>query len=220
MRRCCITPKHLRGKSRNAEKTHLKIRVLSLNCVFLFLCLGWGLCAAKAQYPIADMVKMLKEQGKTVRWVPLLMLYLILNTITSASLSSSINLFRKWQVNLYHSHDTSSTKQWGFDLLQQVWYPPSGWSYARSIECPLGWSWCSLRYCPGDGRDQWRLPRQTLFKINSSEKCYFYCDVVITLARQCRIELLDQFLCIKHVHISSTLGAEVCEHVWIFWHAM
>lgn len=31
------------------------------------LYLGWGLCAAKAQYPIADMVKMLKEQGKTVR---------------------------------------------------------------------------------------------------------------------------------------------------------
>lgn len=31
--------------------------------------LGWGLCAAKAQYPIADMVKMLKEQGKTVRLV-------------------------------------------------------------------------------------------------------------------------------------------------------
>uniref|UniRef100_A0A674NFJ7 proton-translocating NAD(P)(+) transhydrogenase n=1 Tax=Takifugu rubripes TaxID=31033 RepID=A0A674NFJ7_TAKRU len=29
---------------------------------------GWGLCAAKAQYPIADMVKMLSEQGKTVRF--------------------------------------------------------------------------------------------------------------------------------------------------------
>uniref|UniRef100_A0A4W6BVZ8 proton-translocating NAD(P)(+) transhydrogenase n=1 Tax=Lates calcarifer TaxID=8187 RepID=A0A4W6BVZ8_LATCA len=29
---------------------------------------GWGLCAAKAQYPIADMVKMLREQGKTVRF--------------------------------------------------------------------------------------------------------------------------------------------------------
>uniref|UniRef100_A0A673KWD8 NAD(P) transhydrogenase, mitochondrial n=1 Tax=Sinocyclocheilus rhinocerous TaxID=307959 RepID=A0A673KWD8_9TELE len=28
----------------------------------------WGLCAAKAQYPIADMVKMLREQGKTVRF--------------------------------------------------------------------------------------------------------------------------------------------------------
>ncbi|XP_076143900.1 NAD(P) transhydrogenase, mitochondrial [Alosa pseudoharengus] len=29
---------------------------------------GWGLCAAKAQYPIADMVKMLCEQGKSVRF--------------------------------------------------------------------------------------------------------------------------------------------------------
>ncbi|ROL42140.1 NAD(P) transhydrogenase, mitochondrial [Anabarilius grahami] len=29
---------------------------------------SWGLCAAKAQYPIADMVKMLREQGKTVRF--------------------------------------------------------------------------------------------------------------------------------------------------------
>uniref|UniRef100_A0A674B9X2 NAD(P) transhydrogenase, mitochondrial n=1 Tax=Salmo trutta TaxID=8032 RepID=A0A674B9X2_SALTR len=29
---------------------------------------GWGLCAAKAQYPIADMVKMLVEQGKSVRF--------------------------------------------------------------------------------------------------------------------------------------------------------
>ncbi|XP_015671704.1 NAD(P) transhydrogenase, mitochondrial [Protobothrops mucrosquamatus] len=29
---------------------------------------GWGLCAAKAQYPIADLVKMLNEQGKKVRF--------------------------------------------------------------------------------------------------------------------------------------------------------
>ncbi|XP_043533343.1 NAD(P) transhydrogenase, mitochondrial-like [Chiloscyllium plagiosum] len=29
---------------------------------------GWGLCAAKAQYPIADMVKMLIEQGKQIRF--------------------------------------------------------------------------------------------------------------------------------------------------------
>lgn len=42
--------------------------MLLLLC-FLFFCLylGWGLCAAKAQYPIADMVKMLQEQGKVVR---------------------------------------------------------------------------------------------------------------------------------------------------------
>lgn len=30
---------------------------------------GYGLCAAKAQYPIADLVKMLSEQGKKVRSV-------------------------------------------------------------------------------------------------------------------------------------------------------
>lgn len=30
---------------------------------------GYGLCAAKAQYPIADLVKMLAEQGKKVRSV-------------------------------------------------------------------------------------------------------------------------------------------------------
>uniref|UniRef100_A0A4W3K0F9 NAD(P) transhydrogenase, mitochondrial n=1 Tax=Callorhinchus milii TaxID=7868 RepID=A0A4W3K0F9_CALMI len=29
---------------------------------------GWGLCAAKAQYPIADMVKMLSEMGKNIRF--------------------------------------------------------------------------------------------------------------------------------------------------------
>lgn len=37
------------------------------NARVVSLYLGWGLCAAKAQYPIADMVKMLKEQGKVVR---------------------------------------------------------------------------------------------------------------------------------------------------------
>lgn len=50
----------------------------------MFLCLGWGLCAAKAQYPIADMVKMLREQGKTVRWLSTLFIYFI-HTITAAS---------------------------------------------------------------------------------------------------------------------------------------
>ncbi|MGH0152274.1 UNVERIFIED_CONTAM: hypothetical protein FKN15_075607 [Acipenser sinensis] len=32
---------------------------------------GYGLCAAKAQYPIAELVKMLQEQGKKVRYVAL-----------------------------------------------------------------------------------------------------------------------------------------------------
>lgn len=38
-----------------------------LHIVIVLFLQGWGLCAAKAQYPIADMVKMLCEQGKTVR---------------------------------------------------------------------------------------------------------------------------------------------------------
>lgn len=29
---------------------------------------GYGLCAAKAQYPIAELVKMLREAGKSVRY--------------------------------------------------------------------------------------------------------------------------------------------------------
>lgn len=37
--------------------------------MFLAFPAGYGLCAAKAQYPIADLVKMLTEQGKKVRYV-------------------------------------------------------------------------------------------------------------------------------------------------------
>lgn len=37
--------------------------------MFLAFPAGYGLCAAKAQYPIADLVKMLTEQGKKVRCV-------------------------------------------------------------------------------------------------------------------------------------------------------
>lgn len=29
---------------------------------------GYGLCAAKAQYPIAELVKLLQDAGKTVRY--------------------------------------------------------------------------------------------------------------------------------------------------------
>lgn len=29
---------------------------------------GYGLCVAKAQYPLAEMVKLLKEKGKNVRF--------------------------------------------------------------------------------------------------------------------------------------------------------
>lgn len=50
---------------------HLSCNVRSLLTVTVVLnCLsGYGLCAAKAQYPIAELVKMLKEAGKDVRWV-------------------------------------------------------------------------------------------------------------------------------------------------------
>lgn len=34
---------------------------------FFWIFSGYGLCAAKAQYPIADLVKQLKERGKNVR---------------------------------------------------------------------------------------------------------------------------------------------------------
>lgn len=35
--------------------------------LFLKSLLGYGLCAAKAQYPIAELVKMLSDAGKKVR---------------------------------------------------------------------------------------------------------------------------------------------------------
>lgn len=39
----------------------------SLPVVVLKSLLGYGLCAAKAQYPIAELVKMLRDAGKKVR---------------------------------------------------------------------------------------------------------------------------------------------------------
>lgn len=45
------------------------LQVFYVCSLYIFVFLGWGLCAAKAQYPIADMVKMLTEQGKDVRWM-------------------------------------------------------------------------------------------------------------------------------------------------------
>lgn len=47
------------------ERTHEPHRVSTLSPRS---CLpGYGLCAAKAQYPIAELVKMLTEAGKSVR---------------------------------------------------------------------------------------------------------------------------------------------------------
>lgn len=43
------------------------IKALCACEIYLYFPAGYGLCAAKAQYPIADLVKMLTEQGKNVR---------------------------------------------------------------------------------------------------------------------------------------------------------
>lgn len=38
------------------------------NSMFIFVYLGYGLCVAKAQYPLAEMVDLLKAKGKKVRF--------------------------------------------------------------------------------------------------------------------------------------------------------
>ncbi|RXN16417.1 NAD(P) mitochondrial-like protein [Labeo rohita] len=61
------------GKPMEIVGTHTEVNVeQSIDMIkeanSIIITPGWGLCAAKAQYPIADMVKMLREQGKTVRF--------------------------------------------------------------------------------------------------------------------------------------------------------
>uniref|UniRef100_A0A672GPA2 proton-translocating NAD(P)(+) transhydrogenase n=1 Tax=Salarias fasciatus TaxID=181472 RepID=A0A672GPA2_SALFA len=61
------------GKPMEIVGTHTEVNVdQSIDIIkeanSIIITPGWGLCAAKAQYPIADMVKMLREQGKTVRF--------------------------------------------------------------------------------------------------------------------------------------------------------
>uniref|UniRef100_A0A6Q2XRE8 proton-translocating NAD(P)(+) transhydrogenase n=1 Tax=Esox lucius TaxID=8010 RepID=A0A6Q2XRE8_ESOLU len=61
------------GKPMEITGTHTEVNVdqsveLIKEANSIIITPGWGLCAAKAQYPIADMVKMLVEQGKTVRF--------------------------------------------------------------------------------------------------------------------------------------------------------
>ncbi|XP_046897290.1 NAD(P) transhydrogenase, mitochondrial-like [Hypomesus transpacificus] len=61
------------GKPMEIVGTHTEVNVdqsieLIREASSIIITPGWGLCAAKAQYPIADMVKMLTEQGKTVRF--------------------------------------------------------------------------------------------------------------------------------------------------------
>ncbi|XP_063044425.1 NAD(P) transhydrogenase, mitochondrial-like isoform X2 [Engraulis encrasicolus] len=61
------------GKPMEIVGTHTEVNVeQSIDMIkeanSIIITPGWGLCAAKAQYPIADMVKMLCEQGKSVRF--------------------------------------------------------------------------------------------------------------------------------------------------------
>ncbi|KAK9959207.1 hypothetical protein ABG768_011278 [Culter alburnus] len=61
------------GKPMEIVGTHTEVNVeqsieMIKEASSIIITPGWGLCAAKAQYPIADMVKMLREQGKTVRF--------------------------------------------------------------------------------------------------------------------------------------------------------
>uniref|UniRef100_A0AAX7VNK3 proton-translocating NAD(P)(+) transhydrogenase n=1 Tax=Astatotilapia calliptera TaxID=8154 RepID=A0AAX7VNK3_ASTCA len=67
------TTSTLGGKPMEIVGTHTEVNVDQTIDIIkeannIIITPGWGLCAAKAQYPIADMVKMLKEQGKTVRF--------------------------------------------------------------------------------------------------------------------------------------------------------
>uniref|UniRef100_W5N6D3 NAD(P) transhydrogenase, mitochondrial n=1 Tax=Lepisosteus oculatus TaxID=7918 RepID=W5N6D3_LEPOC len=61
------------GKPMEIVGTHTEVNVeqsveMIKEASSIIITPGWGLCAAKAQYPIADMVKMLREQGKAVRF--------------------------------------------------------------------------------------------------------------------------------------------------------
>ncbi|XP_078283624.1 nicotinamide nucleotide transhydrogenase 2 [Rhinoraja longicauda] len=61
------------GKPKEIVGTHTEVNVdqvieMIREADSIIITPGWGLCAAKAQYPIADMVKMLVEQGKKVRF--------------------------------------------------------------------------------------------------------------------------------------------------------
>lgn len=67
------TTSTLGGKPMEIVGTHTEVNVdqtidIIKEANTVIITPGWGLCAAKAQYPIADMVKMLREQGKTVRF--------------------------------------------------------------------------------------------------------------------------------------------------------
>lgn len=61
------------GKPMEIEGTHSEVNVdgcveLIKNAKNIIICPGYGLCVAKAQYPIAEMVTFLKSKGKKVRF--------------------------------------------------------------------------------------------------------------------------------------------------------
>uniref|UniRef100_A0AAX7VCZ8 proton-translocating NAD(P)(+) transhydrogenase n=1 Tax=Astatotilapia calliptera TaxID=8154 RepID=A0AAX7VCZ8_ASTCA len=61
------------GKPMEITGTHTEVNVdqtveMIKEAQNIIITPGYGLCAAKAQYPIADLVKMLKEAGKSVRF--------------------------------------------------------------------------------------------------------------------------------------------------------
>lgn len=61
------------GKPMEITGTHTEINIDSAvenikNAKDIIIVPGYGLCVAKAQYPIAEMVAALKSKGKTVRF--------------------------------------------------------------------------------------------------------------------------------------------------------
>lgn len=61
------------GKPMAIEGTHTEVTVdntveMIRNAKNIIIVPGYGLCVAKAQYPIAEMVSDLKKQGKNVRF--------------------------------------------------------------------------------------------------------------------------------------------------------
>lgn len=61
------------GKPMEITGTHTEINIdaaadMIKNARRIIIVPGYGLCVAKAQYPIAEMVNTLKEMGKTVRF--------------------------------------------------------------------------------------------------------------------------------------------------------
>lgn len=65
---------NLNSKLRQQIKVNIVCKIIFILHVVLFS--GYGLCAAKAQYPIAELVKMLSDAGKKVRYRVMKMIHL------------------------------------------------------------------------------------------------------------------------------------------------